>query len=103
MARHVRRIRRKRRVNPPGSAVFTPARAAICAGALVLGFAVGLFLLTYGPEAYNGWRETRLLKRASAMLARRDEGPRSPGAEGAGGSGSAAGGEELEPRSGSST
>jgi hypothetical protein len=72
MARHVRRIRRKRRVKPPGSAVFTPARAAICAGALVLGFAVGLFLLTYGPEAYNGWRETRLLKRASAMLAQQD-------------------------------
>lgn len=72
MARHVRRIRRKRRVKPPGSAVFTPARAAICAGALVLGFAVGLFLLTYGPEAYNSWRETRLLKRASAMLAQQD-------------------------------
>jgi len=38
----------------------------------VLGFAVGLFLLTYGPEAYNSWRETRLLKRASAMLAQQD-------------------------------
>ncbi|HEX7516075.1 MAG TPA: hypothetical protein VF345_02180 [Chthoniobacterales bacterium] len=72
MAKHVRRIRRKRRVKPPGSAVFTPARAAICGGALVLGFAVGLFLLTYGPEAYSSWRETRLLKRASAMLAQQD-------------------------------
>jgi lipopolysaccharide biosynthesis regulator YciM len=59
-------------VKPPGSAVFTPVRAAICGGALVLGFAIGLFLLTYGPEAYNGWRETRLLKRASAMLAQED-------------------------------
>jgi hypothetical protein len=38
----------------------------------MLGFAVGLFLLTYGPEAYSGWRETRLLKRASAMLAQQD-------------------------------
>jgi thioredoxin-like negative regulator of GroEL len=38
----------------------------------VLGFAVGLFLLTYGPEAYSGWRETRLLKRASSMLAQQD-------------------------------
>jgi hypothetical protein len=38
----------------------------------VLGFAVGLFLLTYGPEAYSGWREKRLLNRASAMLARQD-------------------------------
>jgi hypothetical protein len=38
----------------------------------VLGFAVGLFLLSYGPEAYSGWRETRLLKGASTMLARED-------------------------------
>jgi hypothetical protein len=38
----------------------------------VLGFAVGLFLLTYGPEAYSGWREKRLLNRASAMLAQQD-------------------------------
>jgi hypothetical protein len=72
MAKHVRRIRRKRRAKPPGSPVFTPARAAICGGALVLGFTVGLFLLTYGPEAYSGWREKRLLNRASAMLAQQD-------------------------------
>jgi len=38
----------------------------------VLGFAVGLFLLTYGPEAYSGWREKRLLNRASAMLAQQN-------------------------------
>ena len=38
----------------------------------MLGFAVGLFLLTYGPEAYSGWREKRLLNRASAMLAQQD-------------------------------
>jgi predicted Zn-dependent protease len=38
----------------------------------VLGFAVGLFLLTYAPEAYSGWREKRLLNRASAMLAQQD-------------------------------
>src|SRR5476649_1665013 len=72
MAKHTRRIRRKRRVKPPGSAVFTPARAVICGSALVLGFAVGLFLLTYAPEAYSSWRETRLLTRASTMLAQQD-------------------------------
>jgi lipopolysaccharide biosynthesis regulator YciM len=49
--------------------VLTPVRIAICAGALIVGFGVGLFLLTYGPRAYSGWRETRLLKRASALLA----------------------------------
>jgi Flp pilus assembly protein TadD len=38
----------------------------------VAGFAVGLFLLTYGPETYSGWRERRLLNRASAMLAQQD-------------------------------
>ena len=72
MARHVRRIRRKRHGKRPGSAIFTPARAAISGGALVLGFALGLFLLTYGPETYSGWQEKRLLKRASAMLAQQD-------------------------------
>jgi hypothetical protein len=72
MAKHMRRIRRKRRVKPPGAAVFTPTRAAICGGALLLGFGLGLFLLTYGPQTYSSWRETRLLKRASAMLAQQD-------------------------------
>ena len=38
----------------------------------MLGFAVGLFLLTYGPKAYSGWRETRLLNRAPTMLAQQD-------------------------------
>jgi predicted Zn-dependent protease len=39
---------------------------------LVLGFALGLFFLVYGPETYHGWREQRLLKRASALLAQGD-------------------------------
>lgn len=72
MVKHTRRIRRKRRAKPPGAAVLTRARLAICAGALALGFALGLFLLVYGPETYNGWREKRLLKRASALLAQQD-------------------------------
>ena len=71
MARHGR-TRRRRRAKPPGAAVFTPARAAICAGALFVGFALGMALLTYGPEAYGGWREKRLLKRASEMLAQQN-------------------------------
>lgn len=72
MEKHSRRIRRKRRPKPPGSATLTRARAAICGGALLLGFAAGLFFLTYGPAAYSGWREARLLKRASTMLAQED-------------------------------
>jgi predicted Zn-dependent protease len=72
MTKHVRRSRRRRRAKPPGAAVFTPARAAICGGALLVGFGLGLFLLTYGPRTYTGWRETRLLQRASALLAQQD-------------------------------
>jgi len=72
MAKQMRRSRRKRRVKPPGAAVFTLTRAAICGGALLLGFGLGLFLLTYAPQTYGSWRETRLLKRASAMLAQQD-------------------------------
>lgn len=63
------RTRRRRRVKAPGAAVFTPVRAAICAGALLVGFALGMALLTYGPQAYGGWREKRLLRHASEMLA----------------------------------
>jgi hypothetical protein len=68
----MRRTRRKRRARPPGAAAFTRAKAALCAGALLAGFAVGLIVLHYGPKSYGGWRETRLLKRASAMLAQED-------------------------------
>ena len=74
MAEHVRRVRRKRRVKRArsGNLIFTPARIAICAAALVLGFSFGYSLLTYGPQAYSRWRESRLLKAASSMLAKED-------------------------------
>jgi predicted Zn-dependent protease len=51
---------------------FTPARLAICAVFLFAGFGVGWSLLTYGPQAYRGWRESNLLKSASALLAKED-------------------------------
>src|SRR5438477_2635438 len=72
MATHIRRIRRKRRVKPPSSVRLSPARFAISIGALVLGFVVGLLLLSYGPEAYSNWHEVRLVRRASALLAGQD-------------------------------
>ncbi|HKP01742.1 MAG TPA: tetratricopeptide repeat protein [Chthoniobacterales bacterium] len=74
MTEHVRRTRRKRRVKRVRSqfTAFTPARIAICAAALVAGFAVGFAILTYGPHAYRNWRESNALKRASAMLAKED-------------------------------
>jgi hypothetical protein len=71
MSHHVHRVRRRRRAKlaRPGINVLTPAMIAIGGGALLLGFALGLFLLTYGPRAYSSWRETRLLRNASALLA----------------------------------
>src|SRR3982751_2835884 len=74
MAEHVRRVRRKRRMKRvrSGHLRFTPARLAICALSLILGFVVGWVLLTYGPQAYRGWRESNLLKNALALLAKED-------------------------------
>ena len=72
MPKHVRRSRRRKRAKPPGAGVFTLARAAISGGALVVGFAVGLVLLTYGPKTYGSWREARMVKRASALLSQQD-------------------------------
>lgn len=72
MRRQIRRIRRRRRTTQARAPVFTPVTAAISAGALILGFAFGFALLTYGPAAYNSWRETRLLKEAARMLAQQD-------------------------------
>jgi predicted Zn-dependent protease len=37
-----------------------------------LGFSFGFALLTYGPQAYSGWREAQLMKRATESLARED-------------------------------
>jgi hypothetical protein len=74
MAEHVRRVRRKRRVKRArgGHLTFTPARITVCAVSLVLGFGFGFALLTYGPQAYSGWREARLMKQATELLARED-------------------------------
>lgn len=74
MAEHVRRVRRRRRVKRvrSGRLQFTPVRLAICGASLVLGFLFGWILLTYGPQAYRGWRESKFLKQASALLAKED-------------------------------
>ena len=72
MATHIRRIRRRRSVARVSKPSLTRLRAAISAGALVVGFGLGFALLTYGPRAYSGWRETRLLRQASKLLAQQD-------------------------------
>jgi predicted Zn-dependent protease len=55
-----------------GRLQFTPARLAICAASLLAGFALGWVLLTSGPKAYRGWRESSLLKRAVDLMAKED-------------------------------
>lgn len=74
MAEHVRRVRRRRRVKRArsGPLKFTPVRLAICAASLLLGFGFGWMLLTSGPTAYRGWRESSLLKSATALMAKED-------------------------------
>jgi predicted Zn-dependent protease len=74
MAEHVKRVRRRRRVKRvrSGRLQFTPMRLAICGVSLLLGFLLGWVLLTYGPQAYRGWRESSRLKQASALLAKED-------------------------------
>jgi hypothetical protein len=74
MAEQVRRVRRRRRVKRvrSGRLRFTPARLAICFGSLLLGFGFGWVLLTTGPQAYRSWRESSLLKKATALMAKED-------------------------------
>jgi predicted Zn-dependent protease len=74
MPEHVRRVRRRRRVRRerPGRLQFTPARLGICAASLLTGFGLGWVLLTSGPKAYRGWRESSLLKRALELMAKED-------------------------------
>lgn len=80
MPEKIRRVRRRRRSHslPGGESYpslrfhFPPLRVAV----YVLGGALALALIivfaTYGSKLYSGWRETRLLKRASAMLENKD-------------------------------
>src|SRR6476620_11342628 len=66
MGMQVRRVQRKRHGRRPIPVL--KGRIAIYGGAFILAFALGFLCLTYGPHAYNGWRESRLLKRASGQL-----------------------------------
>src|SRR4051812_33035753 len=66
METHVKRVRRRRQ-----SADRAPARtgrAIIFGLALSCGFVLGFLSLSYVPRAYSGWREARLLKRATEQL-----------------------------------
>jgi hypothetical protein len=69
MARSVKRIRRKRVRSSPGFKFLRhPRRVALVLGAILVVLVVAVVLIVYAPSAYNSWRESRLLKRANAML-----------------------------------
>jgi len=68
MPLHVRRVRRKRVHHQRFHA--SKSRTAIFAVAVAVGFVAGFLFLSYMPRAYSGWRETRILKRATEYLQR---------------------------------
>src|ERR1700687_76846 len=80
MPEKIRRVRRKRRSRSlPGVESLSnfrlhlpPVRVAL----YVLGAAVAVLLIavfgTYGSKLYTSWHESRLLKRATAMLEKKD-------------------------------
>ena len=80
MPERIRRVRRRRKTQSLSgdesySSVrlqFPPLRAAIYVG--VAAIALGLIILfaTYGSKLYSSWRESRLIKRASARLESKD-------------------------------
>ena len=70
MATEMKRVRRKRPRIQESSR--SKARIAVYVAAVVVGAALGLAFTSYAPRAYSGWRESRLLKRASALMEAQD-------------------------------
>jgi thioredoxin-like negative regulator of GroEL len=76
MPEKIIRARRRRRIRPfPGveslplfGRHLSPARIALVIGATGLALVLGVIFFSYGAKFYNGWRETRLLQRATSML-----------------------------------
>ena len=70
-----KKVRRKRPSQSPGHGRtgFVTRRTAIVIGATCVGLALAAsLLLTYGPRAYDTWRESRLLKQATTMVRKQD-------------------------------
>ena len=79
MPEKVRRVRRRRRSHSSGDESFPslrfhspPLRVLVYVIAAAAALALIIVFGTYGSRLYSGWRETRLLKRASAMLENKD-------------------------------
>jgi Tfp pilus assembly protein PilF len=77
MAEKITRVRRRRKIKSFADLgdlgeKFQPRQLALLVGVIVVGSAIGLISLNYGSATYHNWRESRLLKRASAMLEHQD-------------------------------
>src|ERR1700737_4869911 len=80
MPEKIRRVRRKRRSRSlPGVESFPsfrlhlpPVRVAIYVSGAAAALLSIILFGTYGSKLYSGWHESRLLKRASAMLEKKD-------------------------------
>src|SRR5437879_4736532 len=80
MPEKIRRVRRKRRRRSlPGVESFSslrlhlpPVRVAVYVAAAALVLLLIVFFGTYGSKLYGSWHESRLLKRATAMLEKKD-------------------------------
>ncbi|MDQ6621879.1 MAG: hypothetical protein M3Y86_00125, partial [Verrucomicrobiota bacterium] len=69
MAKRLKRVRRRHRRVTDARA---KSRIAVYGLALLCGLGLGIAFTAYAPRAYNGWRESRLLQRASALMAKQD-------------------------------
>src|SRR5438270_9179915 len=80
MPEKIRRVRRQRRSRSlPGVESFSnfrphlsPVRLALYLAAAALALLLIVVVGTYGSKLYSGWHESRLLKRATAMLQKND-------------------------------
>jgi thioredoxin-like negative regulator of GroEL len=80
MPEKIRRVRRRRRSHSSPDAEsypslrlhFPPLRVAVYVVGGTLALALIILFAGYGSKLYSGWRETRLLKRASAMMEKKD-------------------------------
>ena len=80
MAEKIIRIRRKRRSRSFPSVEsfatfrfhFSAVRLAVLIAVTAIAFALTIIFFSYGSKLYTGWREARLLRRATAMLEKND-------------------------------
>jgi len=77
MAAEIRRVRRKRKTHSPRGIKSlqdllrrsAPSRVGLLVAITALAFILGTIFSRYTAEAYNSWRQKRLLQRATALLA----------------------------------